>query len=238
MIELILSSLINLQDLNTEVQVNICDVKKNISQKIDLPSWKQKKSILTYFVESSQLELYKQSWVFRIRIDLNKNKAEVTLKQNTKLNSNSQLLESKPIKCEYDLHGQDKKLACKMEHNLTIAEFDKARANNDWQTLLSPEQVAWLKRENVQIPKNLVFTSGFEENSYVAQKNEQEIEISISTNESQQEFIEASVRSTGQLELQNQQKLLAYLNLNEVILCENQSAILTRQKLESFFKNN
>lgn len=239
MLDLLLSTMINMQDLNTEVQVNICDSENSLSQKIDLSQWAHKRSISTHYVESRELGLYKQALVFRIRLDLNKNKAEVTLKHNTPIELSSSFTEAKGKKCEYDLHGVDLKLACKIENKVTIAEFNKAMADNQWKSLLNEEQIAWVKSENIKFPENLTFTTAFEENSYTYDKDGEPLELSIVTNELSHEFIEASVRVVKIDDVDKfQHNLLNYLNHKQVDLCKDQSAMLTRKKLESFFKRS
>ncbi len=50
------------------------------------------------------------------------------------------------------------------------------------------------------------------------------------------EFIEISVRTDSKYEQNVQKQLLSYLSLKNVKICEDQTPMLTRLKLESFFK--
>lgn len=252
-------------DLSTEVQVNICDSAEQVSSRLNLDAWKSKASEQSHFIENKDLHFYRSDWVFKVKLSPHKNQAEVILKKNSFIKTTArpklaaaltdhasnhssgqtvsplQTSEDGKISCEYDLHGNQKKLACKLTRKISIDEFEHYRQRLDYGGLLNNDQKEWLKTENVKWPDNLEMTTAFDDQDYVHEKAEPKITVGITHNDKAESFIEVSVRSKSDNEssdkdLLDQQLLLDFLNNHGVQLCSDQSSILTRRKLESFFK--
>lgn len=219
----------------TEVQVNLCESLSSIESKLSLSKWSKKSSEETYFIESSELALYKQSWVFKAKVDKKNKTAEITLKNNVPL-SRSLTDEYFQIKnCEYDLHGTAKKIACKLSHKIDLDQFNAYHQSQDYIRLLSREQLAWLNDEKVEIPNNLTMTTQFIDQDYSTTESSLKITLGVTKNTKKQEFIEISTRANSENEIVAQQNLLRYLKNKKVMLCDNQGAIMTELKLKSFF---
>lgn len=226
----LLSSYALAGNLKTEVQVNICEHADVIQTKLGLENWKSKPTQETYYIENKDLSLFKKNWVFKASINSAKNDVDIILKKN------SPTAFSKALKkCEYDLHGDSKKLACKMINTISLNEFKHKIHKADYIGLLNDEQKDWLQKENLSIPNDVVLTTAFEDYAFV---NNNELEISITKNEQGTSFIEASSRSSEKKELALQKKILEFLKKHQVALCVDQRAQLTREKLESYFNNN
>lgn len=223
----------------TEVQVNICDSALSVENSLHLQNWNDKKPQASYFIENKQYTLYKNNWVFKIQFHENDDTVDVVLKNNA---PSRQPLEPETqdrtaVKCENDLHGSQKKLACKMTSSLSWEEFDAASARHDFSALLSSSQLRWLQSENMVLPQDLEMTSVFKDQDYKQDLGQSKMTLTITSNERRREFIEISARSDEKNELSVQKQLLAYLKQKNVKICEDQSPLLTRLKLESFFKN-
>jgi hypothetical protein len=213
----------------TEVQVNICEGSATLAQKLNLATWEQELSEEFYLIDNKGLQLYNKSWVLRARIDRIEDTVEIVLKYNQA----SAALEGDSKKCEFDLHGTAKKWACKMSNQLSFEDFTQFQNNKDFAGMLSAEQKAWLQSENQSLPSNLEITTAFTDQSMT---NDQKISLGVSTNIDRTEFIEASTRVKSDDALDAQAKLLSYLKSKMVVLCADQGPLLTRLKLESFFK--
>ena len=233
-------------NLLTEVQVNICDSAEQLESKLNLTAWKSKKPEQSYFIENKALHFYRKDWVFKVKLSPHKNEAEVVLKKNSFINSTTlesqteQLavdlnLEKNEISCEYDLHGNQKKVACKLTRKISIQDFEQHRHRSDYSGLLSNDQLNWLNKEKVDLTDDLEMTSAFDDQDYVDEKKDQKVTLGITHNHKTESFIEASVRSPSDDAPEAQQQLLDYLKKRNVRLCADQTSIMTRRKLESFF---
>lgn len=236
MLEILIATAFLYSNLKTEIQVNLCGHFSTIESQLDLHKWNKKKSVETFFIDNKQLKLFNQGWVFKVRIDTDKSSAIVTLKKNEFQNSS----EISPVdiqdkNCEYDLHGNLKKLACKLSHEISLAQLRQHQQNEDYAGLLSPAQLAWLNNEKAELPVDLKMTSPFIDRDYVFNFEGLKIALGLTVNNKQQEFIEISTRSGSENELAEQKRLLDYLKSHDIHVCENQSSIMTKLKLESFF---
>lgn len=214
--------------LKTEVQVNICESFNSLSAKLDLGNWKKKKSEQSLLVENRELFLYKRGWVFKAKL-ANTSTVEITLKKNAGVR---RIDESSP-ECEYDLHGELKKMACKLSQTMALADFQQQSAAGNFSALLSRQQLDWLKSDDVELPQNLELTSAFLDEEYGL--SAAKYDLGVTTNASGREFIEISTRADSQIERQKQTELLQFLRDRGVSVCADQSAIQTRNKLDSFF---
>ena len=225
----------------TEVQVNICDSFSHVEDQLKVHKWNDKKPQSSYFIETPQLDLYAHNWVFKIQFHKKDDTVDVVLKNNapTKppLTPNSD--ERTEVKCENDLHGSQKKLACKMTFTLSWDEFDTALNRHDYFSMLSPAQQQWLRDENMQLPSTLEMTTVFKDQDYTndLEKN-LKMTLSQTTNANGKDFIEISIRTDEKSEHDVQNQLLSYLNDKNVKICADQGPLMTRLKLESFFQNS
>lgn len=218
----------------TEVQVNICESFKSVSEKIELSSWKAKAAEKSYFVDNAHLELYKSNLTFKAKVNEPTEQVEIILKHNQLLTSSD--VTSTSANCEYDLHGSQKKLACKVANVISISEFNRFSQNSDFTALLSAEQLNWLHELQTALPQNLQMTTEFQDIDYSSKLKNSKVALGLSKNWRQQEFTEISTRTTQNDELQAQTELLDYLKSKKIRICDDQNSIMTRLKLESFFK--
>lgn len=236
--EILIASAILFGNLKTEVQINLCEQFSTLNTKLDLHKWDKKKSDETYFIENKFLFLFHKGWVFKVQIDRKQNTAVVMLKKNALLNTGEITPNDIASKnCEYDLHGDSKKISCKLNNEISLDKFYHDLQNRDFVAILSHKQTDWLKEKNMDLPVNLQITTGFNNQDYILNENGLKIVLGVTVNAKQQEFIEFSARSDSQNELKDQKKLLNYLRSKNVQLCENQNAMLTQSKLESYFLN-
>ena len=96
----------------TEVQVNICESFKSVSEKLELSSWKAKTIEKSYLIDNSHLDFYKSNLTFKAKVNEQTQQVEIILKHNQILTNSNATPTS--ADCEYDLHGFQKKLACKL----------------------------------------------------------------------------------------------------------------------------
>lgn len=234
MMQLLLTGLIAFAaSPRTEVQVNICDPSHDLARKLELQHWTQEETEETYFIENKNLELYKNSWTLKARINNTDETVDIILKHN-QADTTATITDSR--KCEYDLHGTQKKYACKIESQLTQADFNNLKNTNDFAAMLSNEQKSWLQAESQILPADLEITTAFEDQGYTLKTKDLKIQLGISTNKENTEFTEISTRSKSNEDQQTQQKLLAYLKQKNILLCTDQGPLLTKLKLESYFK--
>lgn len=226
----------------TEVQVNICDSASTVENHLHLHDWKDKKPQTSYFVENSQYALYKKNWVFKIQFHKDDDTVDVVLKNNapTQQPLEPETQDRTELKCENDLHGSQKKLACKMTASLSWEEYDAAIARRDYSSLLSRSQLRWLQIEEMSLPSDLEMTSAFTDQDYKQDLDKSKMTLTITEGADQHarqnEFIEISIRTDVKTELDVQKQLLAFLKQKNVKICDDQSPLLTRLKLESYFK--
>lgn len=231
----------------TEVQVNICDSAASVESRLNLTdksssSWNQKKPQTSYFIENSHYELYKKNWVFKIQFHDHDDNVEVVIKNNapSEQPQEPEAQDRTELKCENDLHGSHKKTACKMTATLSWEEFDAATSRHDYASLLSSSQRRWLQHENMQLPNDLEMTGAFNDQNYKKNLNQFQMTLTISKGSTPSarpnEFIEISIRTDSQNELDVQKQLLAYLKRQNIQICADQGPLMTRLKLESFFK--
>lgn len=230
----------------TEVQVNICDSSAAVENRLNLRDWKEKKPQASYFIENKQYALYKNSWVFKIQFHEDDDSVDVVLKNNAPsqppLKPDTQ--DRTELKCENDLHGTQKKLACKMTSSISLEEFDAAVARRDFAALLSSTQQRWLQNENMPLPSDLQMTNAFTDQDYKKDFAQSKMTLTITHGADETlsrggpapEFIEISVRTDAQNEIGTQKQLLTYLKQKNVKICTDQTPLLTRHKLESYFK--
>lgn len=218
----------------TEVQVNLCESKQSLSAKLSLSVWKQKDSEVSYLLDNSKLELYQAGMVFKIKINTDTQLSEVILKHNQILNDHAVVNTS--ADCEYDLHGEQKKLACKLVNPIPVDDFNRIVESQNYKALLSAEQLTWLNELQIQIPENLQMTSAFSDQDFSTKFKNLKFTLGVSVSAKNQEFIEISTRSPSADEKQTQKELLEYLKTKNANLCDDQNSIITRLKLESFFK--
>ncbi len=221
----------------TEVQINICETYAAVSQKLNLQNWKPKAPEQSYFIENPSLDLFKQNWVFKVTVDAEHKTADVSLKFNLPLaNANlEQNSELKNEKCEYDLHGDSKKMACKLSYSISYYEFERAQLNRDYSSLLSAEQLEWLRENKMTLPEQMAMTTAFTDQDFSGKSNDLKIVLGVSLGNKKEEFIEFSARSDEASEKETQNQLLEYLKNHDVKICKNQNSIYTRMKLESYF---
>lgn len=218
----------------TEVQVNICESMATLTEKLQLSAWKAKASQKSYLIDTKSLQLYASDLVFKVKLNPSTEEAEITLKHNQILNG--QKTQATSADCEYDLHGTQKKLACKLSNVLTMNEFLRFVDNQDYLALLNSEQLAWLNELQIQIPPDLQMTFAFHDQDYTSKLQNYKITLGVTKNQRQNEFTEISIRTAENDEIQAQRELLTYLKSKNVHICADQNSIFTRLKLESFFK--
>lgn len=233
MMQLLLTGLLAFAaSTRTEIQVNICEPSHDLAKKLELQNWTQEETEESYLIENRNLDLYKNSWTLKAKINSTDETVDIILKHNQA--DTSAATDSR--KCEYDLHGTQKKHACKIVNNITQQEFNNLQNTKDFKAMLSQEQQTWLKTENQSLPNDLEITTAFEDKGYTLKTKDQKIELGISTNKEKTEFTEISTRSKSIEDQQAQTKLLAYLKSKSIILCPDQGPLLTKLKLESYFK--
>jgi uncharacterized cupredoxin-like copper-binding protein len=218
----------------TEVQVNICESFATLEQKLHLASWQQDAPETSYMIENPHLDLYKSAWVFKVRTNEQDQTAEVILKHN-QADPNKNTNDTR--KCEYDLHGAQKKWACKQSNIIALDDFKAQQNKKDFQALLSEDQKNWLTQENQSLPPNLEITTTFTDQGYETNTKDLKIELGLTKNIQNQEFIEISTRAKSAEAPKNQASLLNYLKSKSITLCKDQGPLMTRLKLESHFQN-
>lgn len=223
---------LNTDQLLTEVQVAICEEPSAIEQKIELESWKLKRNLSTYFVENKDLSFYSKGWVFRIRKNNLKQKVDVTLKKNMSAARN---IEQDNIPdgadCEYDSHGDQKKLSCKLNREISVSEFEEISSVRAWTDLLNSEQINWLKSDVGELPQNLEMTFDFTGPSY--EKSGVVIDVDESHGRS---FVEISERTNTNGISQVQKELLNFLAQHQLRVCNEENSHFTLRKLKLFFQ--
>lgn len=230
----------------TEVQINICESFDSVAKKLDLQKWQTGDPQSTQFIENTDLELYKQGWIFKIEKGHDPNNLTVILKNNspliamtTKKLAVDAVTALKATKCEYDLHGTDRKLACKMKNKISLQDFNKAVRKNSFKDLLSDEQKKWFKDEGGLWPHNLQITSHFIDQDYTQSFSTkiQEIVLGVTRSKVGQEFIELSTRTSISEDQSAQTELINLLQAHSVQICQSQSSVHTLDNLKSFFGN-
>lgn len=235
----------------TEVQVNICESFEQTQEKLNLTSWLIEPEKETYFFETKNLKFYRQGWVFKASMTPQKSTVKITLKNNSPLSesiSNSKSIsnitsyqianEQLDVKCEYDLHGNDKKLACKLDSQISIDQFNELIEQKKYSDLLSADQRNWLKSKSVSIPKDLEMTDVIRDQNYENTLQGKKIVMGSSFDSRHNEYLEISVRTNKEYEKEVQSQLTHYLISNNVELCQDQGPVHTKNKLESYFRHN
>ncbi len=119
----------------TEGQVNICESFQSVYDKLDLSSWKAKTAEKSYLIDNSHLDLYKSNLTFKAKVIEKADQVEIIVKHNQVL-TNSDVI-STSSDCEFDLHGSQKKLACKLTNAIFLSEFNRLRQNGEFTALLN-----------------------------------------------------------------------------------------------------
>lgn len=237
MVNLIIASALIVSNLKTEVQVNLCENYSTLSTQLDLKSWNKKKSEEIFFVENRSLFLYNRGWIFKVKIDNENATATITLKKNQAMDSSEMTLKDAENKnCEYDLHGKAKKLACKLNNEMSLDKFNGYIQNHEFFSLLSRRQSDWLNEEALELPNDLIITTAFRDQDYILEVEGIKFVLGVTVNSTNQEFIEISTRADSQNEINYQKKILEYLKSLDVKICENQNSMMTKSKLESYFQ--
>jgi hypothetical protein len=211
----------------TEIQVNICEPQASAQQKLDLIKWKNDATEQVQFIDNQDLSFYKSGWVLKISFN-DKFKAKVTLKNN-----DASLDEEKD--CEYDLHGDNKKWACKLSEKRDADKIKRAIVAKEINAIVSEDQLRWLSKYDRPLPPSADITNVFYESSYSLDVENLSLTLNFSRNSKGQEFNEISSRTDSD-EKTVQIKLLSYLKEHNINLCADQGPLLTRLKLQSFFK--
>lgn len=223
--------------LKTEIQVNICDSVAYISTQLNLDLKKPKSDETSYFIENKNLDLFHQSWVFKIVKNSTKQTATISLKNNDSEQMNATINTSaKNKKCEYDLHGTFEKLACKMSSEIELKTLEKNLLDQNFLALLSKEQKQWLSDSKITLPTDVSVSPAFSDRDYSIQNEFGTATFGLSTNYKGQEFLEISIRS-GETEdkFKVQNRLIDFINSKNIQLCNDQGPINTRDKLESVY---
>lgn len=225
----------------TEVQINICDNFAVVASKLDLPKWHNDAAQSTQFIENTNLDFYQQGWVLKIEKQMAANEISVILKKNfpalTSEITTNKLSALKTAKCEYDLHGTDKKLACKMKNKISLRELNSILQTKSFKDLLSDDQKKWFKQENGIWPPDLQITADFTDQDYTQSLplSTEEIVLGITCTQTGQEFIELSSRTLTTQAQSAQITLIQFLQSKNVRVCADQSSVHTLDKLKSFF---
>lgn len=254
-IKTILLYLLSAASVNTtEVQINICENFSVVTKKLDLQKWTHQDNQFTQFIENKNLDFYKQGWVLKIEKKENSDTAAVVLKKNYSFMSAALRISAatsqsplKSAKCEYDLHGTEKKLACKIKNKISLRDFDKAIRSHSFNDLLNDDQKKWFKHEAGVWPHQLEVSSDFIDQDYtkpLALDLTQspatvpiEVFLGFSRAQAGQEYIELSARPESLAEKITQTKLIELLQSHDVQLCADQGSIHTLDKLKSFWGN-
>ncbi len=232
------------KDLKTEVQVSLCEPSSAVAQKLELEDWVRSREFKSYLLDNRNMSLFKAGWSARVRLDNKNNVAEITLKKNSPIlsnpmNSNSKFLDEDITKkkCEYDLHGPYKKLACKITYEISVQEFTKIQNSGDLLALFNKTQLEWLDAEGFKIPSNVELAGPFENQSFILVKKNSEIALDISSFKKTNEFIEISSRVNEDDEHEAYGKILDLISVRDLITCSDQQISNSRKKLEAFFNN-
>jgi hypothetical protein len=224
---LLLATQIAIAATKTEVQINICETQSQLEKKLDLKKWKKSEAEQTYFADNGDLNLFKRGWVFKITLE--DENIKVTLKYNKATDADSE------HDCEYDLHGDDRKWACRINNQMSFKEFQELQAANDLLLLLNEQQLNWLRKHSITIPWNTILTTAFRDQNFSQKVSDTKFVLGVSKNSRGTEFIELSSRADEKNEKAVQAKMHKYLKDHNINRCPNQGSIQTRLKLESFF---
>jgi hypothetical protein len=210
----------------TEVQVNICDSQTEVQQKLGLTAWQKQQAERVYYIDNRELAFFNSGWVLKVSFT-DKSKAKIILKNN-----DADAAENKD--CEYDLHGEEKKWACKLAEKKDAGKIQRMVDEKEINALLTDEQRQWLFTYNKNIPASAEITTSFTEQSYTLTVGEQVLNLNFGKNSKGREFNEVSSRTQDD-EKTVQSELVAYLKEHNINLCTYQGPVLTRLKLQSYF---
>jgi hypothetical protein len=233
---------LQIESLKTEAQLTLCESYKTVAQKLELSKWKESREFESFLLDNPNLDLLKFGWVVRVRIDSKSDSAEITLKKNTAINysledvsfSSDDKIASKP-KCENDLHGNHKKLACKISHEISMSEFKTISKSKKYKDFLNKSQLEWLLREGVRWPTDLELAGPFKNKTYETLLDKNTVALDYSSFGPNAEFLEISSR------VEEKDEIVALGDLEElaggagVSICADQHTSNSRKKLEAYF---